>query len=127
MTIIRYLYCLLTGTFYNDINLMMDDDSDRILIMLDEIEWISFNTSSDPHWESDFIPFWQTLRSAHQNLNGRFCFVISGVNPKCIEEEAVLGYDNPLFALINPTFLQPFDTNTTREMVRKLGRYMGIV
>lgn len=112
--------------FYNDINLMMDDDSDRILIMLDEIEWISFNTSSDPHWESDFIPFWQTLRSAHQNLNGRFCFVISGVNPKCIEEEAVLGYDNPLFALINPTFLQPFDTNTTREMVRKLGRYMGI-
>ncbi|MDA0525716.1 AAA-like domain-containing protein [Methanococcoides alaskense] len=112
--------------FYDDIKLVLKDEDDRVLMMLDEIEWISFNTSSDPHWESDFIPFWQTFRSAHQNLNGKFCFMISGVNPKCIEEEAVLGYDNPLFALIDPTFLQPFDTNTTREMVRKLGRYMGI-
>ncbi len=113
--------------FQKDIEyLLKEEKSKRLMIMLDEIEWISFNTSSEEHWKHDFLPFWQTLRSVHQNMNGKFCFVIAGVNPKCIEEESVIGYDNPLFALITPTFLQPFDISTTREMVRKLGRYMGI-
>lgn len=113
--------------FEEDVLIIMEKENvERILLMLDEIEWISFNTSSEQHWGNDFLPFWQTLRSIHQNSNGKFCFIISGVNPKCIEEEAVMGYDNPLFALLNPTFLKPFDIDTTRKMVRKLGRYMGI-
>ena len=112
--------------FEEDIKLISTERYSRFLIMLDEIEWISFNTSTEKHWSSDFLPFWQTMRSVHQNSNGSFCFIISGVNPKCIEEESIMGYDNPLFALIKPTFLQPFDVKTLREMVRKLGRYMGI-
>jgi len=113
--------------FQEDIDSIMDlNNYSRFLLMLDEIEWISFGTSTEEHWNNDFLPFWQSMRSTHQNSKGTFSFIISGVNPKCIEDESIMGFDNPLFALIKPTFLQPFDVKTLREMIRKLGRYMGI-
>lgn len=98
----------------------------RLILALDEIEWISFKISPKEHWNSEFLPFWQTMRAIHQNTNGSFTFIISGVNPKCIEEESIGGYDNPLFALIKPHFLKPFDDQSTRTMIRTLGKYMGI-
>jgi len=98
----------------------------RLAIGLDEIEWISFKTSPEEHWNKDFLPFWQTMRAIHQTSDGRFTFIISGVNPKCVEDESIGGYDNPLFALIKPHFLKPFDEKSVRTMLKMLGRYMGI-
>ncbi len=98
----------------------------RLVIALDEVEWISFRTSPEQHWNTEFLPFWQTMRAIHQRTNGLFTFIISGVNPKCIEDESIGGYDNPLFALMRPYFLQPFDEDSVRTMLRTLGKYMGI-
>lgn len=98
----------------------------RLTIGLDEIEWISFKTSPEDSWNKDFLPFWQIMRSIHQTSNGKFTFIISGVNPKCVEDESIGGYDNPLFALIKPFFLKPFDEKSVRTMLRILGKYMGI-
>ena len=35
----------------------------RLCIMFDEIEYISPISTTDEHWVSDFVPFWQTLWS----------------------------------------------------------------
>jgi len=72
------------------------------------------------------LPFWQIMRSIHQTSNGKFTFIISGVNPKSVEDESIGGYDNPLFALIKPFFLKPFDEKSVRTMLRMLGRYMEV-
>ena len=53
----------------------------RLLLLLDEIEHITFDISPRSHWLDDFLPFWQTLRSVHQDTQGRVGFVIAGVNP----------------------------------------------
>jgi len=113
--------------FYDSIMEILDIlPENRLTIGLDEIEWISFKTSPEESWNKDFLPFWQTMRSIHQTSNGRFTFIISGVNPKSVEDESIGGYDNPLFALIKPFFLKPFDEKSVRTMLRMLGRYMGI-
>ena len=113
--------------FYDTvIKVIQSVPENRLIIALDEIEWISFRTSPEQHWNSEFLPFWQTMRAIHQRTGGQFTFIISGVNPKCIEDESIGGYDNPLFALMRPYFLQPFNEESVRTMLRTLGRYMGI-
>lgn len=99
-----------------------------ILIMFDEIENITFGKSSVVHWcdELDFVYFWQSIRSAYQATNDVFTFCIFGTNAKCIEDAVILGKDNPIYNMFQPYYIPGFDYSQTREMIRKLGRIMGI-
>lgn len=100
----------------------------KILIMFDEIENITFGKASSEHWCSglDFVYFWQSIRSCFQNTGDVFTFCILGTNPKCIEDATILDKDNPIFNMFQPVYIPGFDHTQTREMVRKLGRIMGI-
>lgn len=100
--------------------------SSRWALMLDEVETITFELSPASHWSDDFLPFWQTLRSVHQDLAGRFTFLVAGVNPKLLESDRVGRFDNPLFSTVKAYYLQPFELQALRSMVRKLGRFMGL-
>ena len=98
----------------------------RLLLALDEIENITFDISPAEHWRTDFLPFWQTIRSVHQDTGGEFCFIVAGVNPHLTEAATVGTFDNPLFSTVKVYYVPPFGPTTVRNMVRKLGRYMGL-
>lgn len=101
----------------------------RILLVFDEIENITFDISPSEHWKSgaDYINFWQTLRSYYQKNPQKMTYIIAGTNPKCVETISVLGYDNPMFNQIDiNSFIEPFDMQRTKEMINKLGGYMGL-
>jgi len=100
----------------------------RILIIFDEIENITFNISSSEHWNegTDFISFWQTLRSVFQNNPRVFSFLIAGVNPIIIESGLVKKFDNPIYRMISPKYLNFFKAKDVREMVFTIGNYMGL-
>ena len=99
-----------------------------LLIIFDEIENITFNISPSRHWrkELDFVYFWQSLRSTFQKLDHVFSFLLVGTNPMCVESSSITGYDNPIFNQFSYEYIPGFDVKQTREMVRKLGRIMGI-
>jgi len=103
-------------------------DEKNILIIFDEIENITFNISPSEHWTKslDFIYFWQTLRSLFQKLDGFFSYLIVGTNPLCVELPSIQNKDNPIFNQIPFEYIPGFDVPQTREMVRKLGKIMGI-
>ncbi len=100
----------------------------RILMIFDEIEHISFMTSSTEHWREqlDYVHFWQTLRAIFQKNDDLFCFIIAGVNPLCIEQAVINGYDNPIFSLIKPIYLDLFTVSNVTNMVQSIGSYMGL-
>ncbi len=101
------------------------DMNKKIVIMFDEIEYISFRSPTDKHWHNEFIDFWQTLwavQSIHRNL----VFVLSGVNPSVTETDMVNGIQNPLFSIVQSEYLQGLDEEDARTMIRTLGRRMGI-
>lgn len=99
-----------------------------LLLLFDEIENITFEKSSVEHWCTglDFIYFWQSIRSCYHQLSDTFTFCIFGTNAKCVEEPVFRGKDNPIYNMIQPTYIPGFDVQQTRDMVRKLGRIMGI-
>ena len=99
-----------------------------LMILFDEIERLSPGTGSSPHWRdgSDFVLFWQTLRGFFQRHQEVFTYMLVGTNPSCVEQSMIVGHENPLFGSIPSEYVPPFTVQQTREMVRKLGRYMGL-
>lgn len=99
------------------------------LFIFDEIERISPNTASSPHWteNSDFIFFWQTLRGFYQKHPGVFSYMLVGTNPSCVESPQLNGHENPIFASIPSQYVPSFTVDQVSEMVKKLGSYMGLV
>jgi len=101
----------------------------RLLLILDEIEQITFETSVSAHWteDTDFLLFWQTLRAVFQNNPSVFSFIVAGINPTCIETPIVKGHDNPIFSLAEARYLEFFNVKGVKEMVSYIGRYMGLL
>lgn len=104
-----------------------------ILFIFDEIENISPVTSPNEFWKTglDFVLFWQTLRSKFQKFlreeeTSIFTFLIVGTNPKAIETPRIQTTDNPIFNKVPFEFIKGFNVDQTKEMVSKLGGYMGL-
>jgi hypothetical protein len=100
----------------------------RILFIFDEVERITFDISDEEHWKSglDFKDFWRTLRGNFQKNSDLFSYLISSTNPLCVETRTVSGSDNPIYNQIIPQYIQQFDFEQTRDMLSKLGGYMGM-
>ena len=61
----------------------------RILIILDEIDKISYRTASKSHWRNgdDFLSFWQAIRSVSQQYPHLFSMLIAGTNPSLMHQK----------------------------------------
>ena len=100
----------------------------RILVILDEIESISFTTSPAQWWrtENDALYFWQAIRMLMQMHNEYLSFVIAGVNPMCVEVPLINNYDNPIFGMINPIYTSLFEYDDIKNMISSIGGRLGI-
>lgn len=100
----------------------------RMLFIFDEIEQISSSTSPSQHWksENDSLFFWQAIRSVFQTDSYLFSFVITGVNPKCIEDSKINGTDNPIFNILTPIFVPLFEYSDVNKMVSDIGGHLGL-
>lgn len=100
----------------------------RILLILDEIESISFKTSPSVWWknENDALYFWQAIRANIQMYNECLSFIVAGVNPMCIERQEINGTDNPIFGMFNPTYTSLFEYEDIKNMVSSIGGRQGL-
>ena len=52
--------------------------------------------------------------------------MLVGTNPSCVELPVICGQENPLFSSIPSQYVPAFTVDQVRQMVRKLGKYMGL-
>ena len=97
----------------------------KIVIMFDEIEYISFKSPMNEHWHTEFIDFWQTIWSV-QSLHRNLVFILSGVNPSATEIDTINGIQNPLFSIVQSEYLQGLSEEESRTMIKTLGKRMGL-
>lgn len=100
----------------------------RILLIFDEIEQIGYTTSPSEYWcnGKDALYFWQAIRSVFQTNSQLLSFVITGVNPKCVELAKINGIDNPIFNSLTPQYITLFDHKDVKKMVSDIGKYVGL-
>jgi hypothetical protein len=101
----------------------------NLLLIFDEIENISPKTAASPHWRDGLDPvyFWQVIRSFCQSQTKRYlsvCFV--GTSPFLLETSKINGIDNPAYLLASKRFIPNLSFDETREMVSRLGFFMGL-
>lgn len=116
---------LLTEAYFKSVS---KEVKGPLFIIFDEIENISRDTSPAEHWRAglDFALLWQTMRSIFQRNNNLVFYLIAGTNPRCIEIPKIDHVDNPIFNHFTPLYIPGFEVRETREMIRKLGRRMGL-
>jgi hypothetical protein len=115
--------------FVSDMKSLLENGQvERVIWLLDEIEFITPSVAGalGQHWDSDFVPFWQAIRAAHQEMQGRLTFVVAGVNPATVDRSHFGTAPNPIFQLALPTYLEPLADEAIRAMVRGIGRYAGL-
>lgn len=114
--------------FEKDITKLTKKLNRKVLLILDEVEQITFGLSPSEAWRGgeDYLKFWHVIRSLFQKPENPLTFIISGTNPRCIESPIVNGIDNPIFSQFKPVYVPGFEIDETKKMVATLGRYMGL-
>ncbi|UQY36056.1 hypothetical protein K8U54_06110 [Pseudomonas fulva] len=100
----------------------------QITFLFDEVEFITpgLSNSLGQHWDEDFVPFWQTIRSVSQETEGALVFIVAGVNPSSVEHSHFDHIQNPIFQLAVPYYLEALGRPDVRDMVRSIGKYSGL-
>jgi hypothetical protein len=97
----------------------------KVVIAFDEIEYISFKSRTDMHWQNEFVDFWQTIWSC-QSENRNLLFIVAGVNPSVVDEGTINGIQNPLFGIVSTDYLTGFSFEELKTMITVLGKKMGL-
>lgn len=111
--------------FFENLIKTLDSRGEKLLFILDEIEYISFVSPKDIHWKDDYIEFWQTMWSC-QSRYKILSFILAGVNPSVVEKDLVNGVQNPLFGIVSHKYLTGLNLDEVQSMLKKLGKRMGI-
>ena len=96
-----------------------------MVVVFDEIEYISPVAKEDKHWHQDFIDFWQAFW-AIQSRCRMLSAIIAGVNPSVVEKDTIEGIQNPLFGIVPYQYLTGLSLEDTGRMLRTLGKRMGL-
>lgn len=100
-------------------------EDSRILLIFDEIEYISPFAIDDPHWKTDYLDFWQTIWAA-QSVHRRVSVLIAGVNPSVVEIDRIAATQNPLFGIVPHNFLTGLRSKDVQRMLSVLGKRTGL-
>lgn len=123
--------------FEDDLNNCLDIQTKPLILMFDEIEYITFNSpSAAEEWKNgyNYVEFWNALRGYCLKYPNKLSIVIAGTNPTMNEEPSIYvngnAITNPMFGQLSQSnqgaYLPPFDISSTQNMVNTLGGYMGI-
>lgn len=116
--------------FALDLDNLIKETKKDILLLFDEIEQITPQLGMKENWKGgdDFVKLWQTIRSNFHKWGNKFTFILAGTNPSAIEQISINKHDNPLYNQLKAeSYLPPFNVDNTKDMVNKLGGYMGML
>ena len=99
--------------------------SGHLILVFDEVENITPLNSSDLHWKNDFVPFWQTVLHAKDEVTSLSIF-LGGINATIVEKSEFDGVQNPLFTVFAPQYVAGMTKEEIGLMVQSLGNPMGL-
>lgn len=120
--------------FSKDLLQVLDKTGGHIVLIFDEIEQITVNSTFDETWQDPiaFHLFWSSIITFCEKNPGVLSLIIAGINPSISEVDILptssnaIPPRNPIYKkLANQNYLTPFVFKQTRRMVNELGKYMG--
>lgn len=109
----------------HDIQLLLRSRTKKVVVFFDEIERI-LPPKPTPDAQRNFVQLWRLLRGLDQQFPGRLSYIISGTNPKCVEDSNVGAEDNPVYNYFTHEYLRPLTIDETADLLTTIGRRIGL-
>ncbi len=100
-----------------------------LVLIFDEIDYITAGSPTRPAWRSEFNPFWRNLRSVYQECGRQgqtMSILVGGVSTYWFTIESIDGVENAALSFIPEEYLSPLPEGATIAMLRRLGRIAGL-
>jgi len=100
-----------------------------LLIIFDEIDYISPDSPTAPHWKSQFNDFWREFRvlvQEGQRHNLTISILVSGVSSKYFRTSHIGSIENSALHIVPEEYLSPFDVGASTAMLTDLGKRCGL-
>ncbi|MEU8020950.1 serine/threonine-protein kinase [Micromonospora haikouensis] len=111
--------------FDHDLNLLISQRRRKVAVFLDEIERI-LPPGATSAVQKSFVKVWRILRGLDQQFPGRLSFIISGTNPKCVEDSKVGEDDNPVYNYFTREYLKPLRREEAYDLLTTIGGRIGL-
>lgn len=115
------------GTFEG---LWSDTSARPLLIVLDEVDYITPQSPTSPHWSTEFSPFWREFRAVVQESkrhNFDLGLLVSGVSSRSFRAAEIEGVENPVLHFVPENYLTPFEPGAAVSMLGALGKRCGVI
>jgi hypothetical protein len=100
-----------------------------LVIVFDEVDYITPGSPSSPHWSEHFNEFWREFRVLVQEAQRHgvlISILVSGVSSKYFREESINGIENSALYFIPDEYLPPFSRKGSQAMIVELSRRCGL-
>jgi len=104
----------------------------KIIVIFDEIEYISPISSTNINWKGDFIEFWQALWTLQTQCD-RISYIVAGVNSTICDTDRFESVNvpgrtvqNPMFSIFNTRYLTGMSKENLSNMIKFFGTHMGL-
>jgi hypothetical protein len=105
------------------------DAQKPLIIVFDEIDYVTPGSPTNPGWKGEFNSFWRNLRAAYQEsirLGNKMSILIAGVSAHWFTTESVGGIENAALSFVPEEYLSPMPQRATTAMLKNLGKVAGI-
>jgi hypothetical protein len=100
-----------------------------LLLVLDEIDYITPDSPTAKHWLTEFSPFWRELRAVVQEAKRHdltLSLLVCGVSSLSFRLAEIDNIENPVLHFIPEDYLSPFPEKAADAMIRTLGNRCGL-
>ncbi|WP_392670611.1 hypothetical protein [Streptomyces sp. LN785] len=100
-----------------------------LLIVLDEVDYITPDSPTSPHWNDDFNDFWREFRALVQESKRRdfkLSVLVSGVSSLAFRVAEIEGIENSVLHFVPEDYLSPFADGAADSMIKALGKRCGL-
>lgn len=100
-----------------------------LVLIFDEVDYITPGSPTRPGWRRDFNPFWRNLRSIYQECARQsrpMSLLVGGVSSYWFTVESIDGVENAALSFIPEEYLSPMPEGATVAMLKRLGRVAGL-
>lgn len=109
---------------------IVETTSRPIVLVLDEVDFITPGSPTADHWASDFNPLFRSLRAVYQEtcrIGKNFSILVGGVSSRWFFVESIRGVENAALAFVPEEYLGPFHRAQSTNMIKALGRSAGLL
>ncbi|KJK47349.1 hypothetical protein UK23_20615 [Lentzea aerocolonigenes] len=109
--------------------LWQDPNRAPLLVVLDEVDYITPDSPTSPHWATEFNNFWREFRALVQECHRHdfsLSVLVSGVSSKSFRVAEIAGVENSVLHFVPEDYLSPFELGAADAMIKALARRCGL-